>query len=276
MGNNTTKNETCLKIITYNVDLYSYSFIRYTQLLKFINSFKKNYIICLQGITNDKSYNKLIEDLKINFKFNSIYPSIINNIHKDNIQKSGLIIISDQSIIDYNFYQLPNKNSIKNINTNCGYIKINFNIDNNIFSIYNSQLISNYSGIINYSSIRIDQLKIIFNEIIKNIKNNKKHNKKHINLIVGSMNINDKELNFLESKKVYNLYKHLNKDIINYNKLNSDNSEYIFIFIDKIDSHYNSLKKTLVELYDIKTSNIRIRSDIKVSQYYPVEIRIKI
>ena len=90
-----------ISLISYNCDLFCYNFIRYNELLKFIKNIDNNYVLCLQGINDEKSFNKLLLDLKSIQTYNKIIPSVYNNKSIKYIKKSGLCIISSIKFEEY-------------------------------------------------------------------------------------------------------------------------------------------------------------------------------
>ena len=242
-------------LISYNCDLFCYNFIRYNELLKFIKNIDEDYVICLQGISDNKTFNKLLEDLKSIQSYNKIIPSLYNNKNIDIIKKNGLCIISSIKFYDYYFNNITFKSSIYNLLNNSGYIKCSINIDNYKLNIYNINF--DKSDNIIKNDLISKNLLILIENIIRNHKNN------NIYYITGNFDIIIN--NNIKSIKIINLFNDYQKNIINL--VNSYNN--ILLLLDK------SLYKTK-NLEILKNNlNIRIRTDICISQYYPIQIRIK-
>jgi hypothetical protein len=242
-------------LISYNCDLFCYNFIRYNELLKFIKNIDEDYVICLQGISDNKTFNKLLEDLKSIQSYNKIIPSLYNNKNIDIIKKNGLCIISSIKFYDYYFNNITFKSSIYNLLNNSGYIKCSININSYKLNIYNINIDKSKNIIKN--ELISKNLLILIENIIRNHKNN------NIYYITGNFNIIIN--NNIKSIKIINLFNDYQKNIINL--VNSYNN--ILLLLDK------SLYKTK-NLEILKNNlNIRIRTDICISQYYPIQIRIK-
>ena len=255
-----TKNSTMknINLISYNCDLFCYNFIRYNELIKFIKNIEEDYVICLQGITDNESFNKLLDDLKSIQSYNKIIPSSYNCKDIEIIKKSGLCIISSLKFTDYNFKNIRFNSSIYNLFNNSGFIKCSIPIDNYKVNIYNIN-IDKSENIIKNQLITKNLLNLI-NDIISNHKNN------NIYYITGNFDIvvNKNETNSL---KIINLFTDYKTNIINL--VNSYNN--ILVFLDKrlydIENLNNEIYKNNI--------NIIVRTDICISEYYPIQIRIK-
>ena len=245
-----------ITLISYNCDLFCYNFIRYNELLKFIKNIDNNYVICLQGINDEKSFNKLLLDLKSIQTYNKIIPSVFNNKNFEYIKKSGLCIISSIKVEDYYYRNIRFDSSLNNFFNNSGYIKCKLILDDYKFNIININ-INKTNNIIKNEQINKNLIKLI-NEIIKN------HETNNIYYITGNFNILVKNNNSL---KIINLFEDYKNNIINL--VNSYNN--ILLFLDK--RFYNI--KYLNSQISKKNINIRIRTDICISEYYPIQITIK-
>jgi hypothetical protein len=273
-----------IKIISYNVRLIFGSPIRANKIGYFLTSNYntiENDIICLQGIYNEESRNIIINIFK------KYYPNIyiIPDINDDN--NIGLLIISKYQVLNYKYKQFENNNNISECN---GIICININIDNNIISIYNTKLQSDYNNIIYNGGIRKQQFKQVnafIKDNIKYISTKTTFYKTNIHLLLGSLNIMGLNLydNSMSDEYVYidteydylDIYKIINEKP---NYLLKNRNEYIFLYLlnkisISIDSTKNYNKKNILKkifrYYKINFVSTKI-SNVDYSDHYPIEL----
>lgn len=292
-----------IKIKSYNVRLNFGSPLRADKIGYYLENSNDidNDIICLQGIYDNES-----RDIIINYFKN--YENIYVIPEKNNKSKNslGLVILSKHPVIDYYCCKFnENEESIKEYS---GIICVNLCIDNNIISIYNVQLQSDYKNIISNSNIRKKQLEILDKTIKENINhiNNtnlfKTNIKTNINLVVGSLNISGENLldiylteeykyvmnnfNYLDifkmlNKKEYNFFINRNDYFLLYinddkliNQIKNNNSELIQ-FLEEKQKNNNYILQDIFKKYKINLIDSKIEN-IDYSDHYPIELYLLI
>ena len=269
-----------IKMLSYNVRLIFGSPLRANKIGYFISDINynlENDIICLQGIYDNESKNTIINIFKQNYKNIYIIPefNLSNNYQNPNkncdCDGIGTLILSKYEIIDYKCLKF--KETLDNITEYTGVLCINVNINNNVVSIYNIQLQSDYKDIISNSKIRENQLKelhIFIKNNINHIENNtyfSKYRKTNINLIIGSLNIpSDNMNNNLLTDEYNNLIKKYNyldmyKIINNNEKYKYKNrDDYILLYLfDNLDVKNKNLEsdQSTIDINDLpKLKNI--------------------
>lgn len=273
-----------IKIISYNVRLIFGSPIRANKIGYFLTSNYntiENDIICLQGIYDEESRNIIINIFK------KYYPNIyiIPDTNDDN--NIGLLIISKYQVLNYKYKQFEKNNNISECN---GIVCININIDNNIISIYNTKLQSDYNNIIYNGNIRkhqFEQVNTFIKDNIKYISANTIFYKTNIHLLLGSLNIMGLNLydNSMSDEYVYidteynylDIYKIINEKP---NYLLKNRNEYIFLYLlnkksVSIDSTKNYNKKNIFKkifrYYKINFVSTKILN-VDYSDHYPIEL----
>ena len=257
MGAKNTKSNN-ITIISYNCDLFCYNYIRYNELIKFIKNVKDDYIICLQGIKDDKTYNLLQDELVSIQSYNKIIPSVYNNNNLELIKNNGLCIISSFKIINYEFDKINFESCINNLFNN-GYIKCIINVNNYNLCIYNINIENSNNNIVNTNKAINDRLLLLIDEIASTYKSN------YIYYITGNFNLSIQNKN-IESIELFNIFEKYKKNITNF-----DMYKNIYLLIDKRLFNILDFDKHILS-NDIK---IRIRTDICISSYFPIEINIK-
>ena len=199
----------------------------------------------------------------------------------------GLLIISKYQVLNYKYKQFEKNNNISECN---GIVCININIDNNIISIYNTKLQSDYNNIIYNGNIRkhqFEQVNTFIKDNIKYISANTIFYKTNIHLLLGSLNIMGLNLydNSMSDEYVYidteynylDIYKIINEKP---NYLLKNRNEYIFLYLlnkksVSIDSTKNYNKKNILKkifrYYKINFVSTKILN-VDYSDHYPIEL----
>lgn len=316
-----------IKIVSYNVRLIFSSPLRANKIGFFLSRAHDNIdndIICLQGIYDDESRNIIIDIFKNDYPNIYIIPeseSSVKNLEKyqspvsisnRRIKKNeeygcknvGIMILSKYEVLDYKckkFKEIGNSTT-----EHTGIVCININIDNNIISIYNTQMQSDYKDIISNVDIRKIQLKQITSFIKSNIDHIHKnpyfkiYKNTDVNLIMGSFNIQGKNMNekyltneYLDliNDNYFDIYKTINEDI---NHIFENRKDYILLYLlDELDMNHDTNElddimrvKKMVELSKNKSKNILNKifkfykinfikismHDIDFSDHYPIEL----
>lgn len=306
-----------IKILSYNVRLIFKSPLRSNQIGYFLTKVYDNIpndIICLQGIYDVESRNIIIKIFKnefphiyvVPYKCNKKYNNI-QEVNTDDCNTVGLLVLSKYKVINY--YCKKFKENTENLPEHTGVICMNIDINNNIVSIYNTQLQADYKNIISNKKIRESQLEQLYECIKDNIKyiDSKpmynEYNKTNINLILGNMNIEGKNMDNTNTTEEYenmitkfdylDIYKLINKDQEhlfknrnNYSLLylldNDENTEIKkYIDLSQLSDYtndythdnknYDKIFKQIYENYHInfiKASTI----DVDFSEHYPMDL----
>ena len=279
-----------IKIMSYNVRLIFGSPLRANKIGYFLSKVYDNIendIICLQGIYDIESRDIIVNifkndypnvyiipefDSKQGLEKSEEYKSLKNicNERKDrncDCKNVGILILSKYEVLDYKCKKFKEGND--SITEYTGIVCININVDNNIISIYNTQLQSDYKDIISNTNIRksqLEQVKCFVKDNIGHLGKNSyfdQYKKTNINLIVGSLNIPGKNiddrylteeyLNLITNFNYLDIYKMINEDN---DHIFKDRNEYILLYLlDDSDISYENLKSKIENCDDPNTAS---------------------
>jgi len=325
-----------LKISSYNINIKNTINLsnKVKNILIFIVSTfkeKSSDIICLQGINDYKAANELVKEIKkymgiynTNFYFAPEFDNInvSSNNNKLSINKSTSkphshlsknteqdrnshvqnIIISKYPIISSIFGTLS-KNLIDDITTIKTVIGANISINNNVISIYCTELSDNLEAAdIDNRFIREKELEelntIIQNNITKILSTPEfvNLNKTDVHFVIGTLYINDintfneEYQNMLQTFKFIDIFRCLhNYDTdIGYTCISNKRIDYIFLYLtddiyDKNSVYYNDIQNIdstpkllnlLFKRYKIHFLESGVRTDISYnysSNNHPIE-----
>ena len=230
---------------------------------------------------NSKQDSK--QDSEQNSEQNSKQKSTSNeNTSKTNIQN---IIISRHPIISTMYSELDKETDMDDLLGVKTVISANIAINNNIISIYNTELCKDIlsAGIIN-NNVRKTEIEEIYNIIRKNIeflKTNKFSEYKctDIHFLMGSLNIceyqnNETNNEFVEFIKKYNcfdIYRFLKDDDFGFTTSYMERMDYILLLLTedlykKTSPYYKKIKK--ISNYQDLADIIFKRYDVHFIEYY--------
>lgn len=253
-----------IKLVSFNVRLLFGSPLRANKIGYYLiqpNNYINNSIICLQGLYDYESRKIIIDIVK------DVYPHIYvipDNTHiiEGNIKKYciGTVILSIYPILDYVYLKFEENN--RQVPEYTGIISVNINIENNILSIYNVQLQSDYKNITNNTTIRSSQISKLDTYIENNInhiyKRYKRYTQTNIHLVTASLNVSQKEYDNIFKKYNYiDIYK-----IINGPYKVSKKQDYILLYISN-NKHilYTPIVKNIL-------INLKMSPDITVIKQF--------
>lgn len=330
-------NYTIIKIASYNINIkntINLSNKIKNILIYIVSAFKAkdSDIICLQGINDYKAAVELIKEIrkymvvyKTNYYFAPEFDDVSTNSRSNKLSvtksvtksRSHLsknteqnknsqiqnIIISKYPIISSIFGKLSNKltDDVTNIKTVIG---ANININNNIISIYCTELSDNLEAAnINNKFIRekeLDELNLIIQNNISKISSAAEFvglKKTDMHFVVGTLHINDGDVqneeyqNMLQNFKFTDIFRCLyNYDVnMGYTSVLNKRIDYIFLYLtddiyDKNSVYYNDIQNidstaTLLNLlfkrYSVHFLESCIRTDVSQnysSTNHPIEM----
>lgn len=240
-------------IITYNCQIKYFSNYKSNRLLNYILNLKNNnFILCFQGLYDEKTLTYIEENIK---NINIIKPKHDN----------GLVVLSTYDI-KYPEYILFQKEKNNIIVTNKGFISFNIEINNNLISIYNTELQNDIHDNICLNNIRLKQIGEILLFISKR-KKEREHIKLHV--IVGAL-----YMNYIKSKNLHDVMTIFNDNIIT--NIDTNKRDDYIIFFTKINYNINELINYMYDIYKIKIMNIIIRNEMNFVSNLPCEIILKI
>jgi hypothetical protein len=254
MGKNHSKIENNdIYIITYNCQIKYFSNYKSNRLLNYILNFKNNnFVLCLQGLYDNKTLTYIEDNIE---KINIIKPD----------HENGLVVFSTYDIIypEHILFEIIENNIFKG---NKGFTSFNIGINNNLISIYNTELQEDIHNNLCLNNIRLKQISEILVFIAKK-KKEETHLKLHI--IVGAL-----YMNHIKSSKLHDVMSLFQKNIIT--NIDTNVRDDYIIFFTEINYNIKELINYMYDTYKIKIMNIIIREEMNFAKNLPCEIILRI
>jgi hypothetical protein len=243
-------------LITYNCQIKYYSTFKSNRLLNYILNFKNNkFVFCIQGLYDKKTIeyleNNINEDLtKITSKYDN-----------------GLYIISNFDITSIQHYLFNHDHTMKDlIDIKKGFISFNVAINENLISIYNTELQSDISNNLLFNEIRLKQISEIL-LFITNRKINETHLKLHI--IMGTLYLDE-----IKSNKLYDVLNIFENNYIS--NIDDNKKDDYILFFSEIKYTSEEIINYMKEKFGIQLINVIIRNDMNFSKHLPCELIFKL